>query len=153
MYDGKKVYGPYTRKDGRQVVVLKTPGNVYDLQTVSYPKYLVEMYLGRYLSEGETVDHIDGNFNNNNLDNLRVVSRKEHCRSHVNQKEYHTKYCVICGKEFITRENSRITCGSPKCVGKCAHLDGHNKGNHIKRDSNTYKDVRYLLQNIQSIKS
>ena len=38
MYENKKVYGPYTRKDGRQVVILKTPGSNKDHQTISYPK-------------------------------------------------------------------------------------------------------------------
>lgn len=151
MYDGMKVYGPYKRKDGRQVVILKTPGSKKDHRTVSYPKYLVEMYLGRYLLDNETVDHIDGDFNNNNLDNLRVVSREEHCRSHTKQKEVHTKQCVICGKSFITTNNSRIICGSPSCAGKCAHIDGHNRGNHVDREKNTYTSPRYLIQDIKSI--
>ena len=45
MYDDKKVYGPYTRKDGRQIVILKTPGSIKDHQTISYPKYIVECAL------------------------------------------------------------------------------------------------------------
>ena len=151
LYDGKKVYGPYTRKDGRQVVILKTPGSKKDHQTVSYPKYLVEMYIGRYLTDSETVDHIDGDFTNNSLDNLRIVERSEHCKSHNLHKESHIKQCVICGKEFTTTNNKRIICDSPSCAGKCAHIDGHNKGNHIKRDKNTYKDVRYIIKDIKSV--
>lgn len=153
MYEGKKLYGPYIRKDGRQVVVLKTPGSVNDLQTVSYPKYLVEMHIGRYLEKDETVDHIDGDFNNNDLDNLRIVPRSEHARSHTIQKETHTKRCVICGKEFTTKENSRVVCGSPSCIGKCAHINGYNKGNNFIREDNTYQDNRYILQNIESVKN
>ena len=30
-------------------------------KTISYPKYIMECYLKRYLNEEETVDHIDGN--------------------------------------------------------------------------------------------
>jgi len=152
MYDGKKVYGPYTRKqDGRQIVILKTPGSVYDTQTVSYPKYLVETYLNRYLEPNETVDHIDGDFHNNSLNNLRVVSREEHCRSHAKQKEIHIKHCIVCGKEFSTNNNYRKTCGSKSCGGKSAHLNGYNKGNTSIRKSNTYKDNRGILKNIKSI--
>ena len=75
MYDNMKVYGPYTRKDGRQVVILKTPGSSMDHKTISYPKYLVECQLQRYLTKNETVYHIDGDFTNNDLTNLRVVDR------------------------------------------------------------------------------
>ena len=38
--------------------------------TLSYPKYLIEVHLDRYLEKEETVDHIDGNFLNNVISNL-----------------------------------------------------------------------------------
>ena len=72
----KDVYGPYQGKDGRFRVIVNG-------KTVSYPKYLVEQTLGRDLDKNETVHHIDGNPANNSLDNLQVISRKEHCRSHA----------------------------------------------------------------------
>lgn len=72
----KDVYGPYQGKDGRFRVIVNG-------KTVSYPKYLVEQTLGRKLDKNETVHHIDGNPANNSLDNLQVISRKEHCRSHA----------------------------------------------------------------------
>ena len=46
---------------------------------MSYPKYLMEIYLERYLEENKTIDHIDGNPLNNELSNLRVLNRQEHC--------------------------------------------------------------------------
>jgi len=46
-----KVYGPYTRKDGRQHVILYENGT---RKTVSYPKYLLETKLGRPLDSNET---------------------------------------------------------------------------------------------------
>ena len=71
-----KMYGPYTRKDGRQHIVL------YDFEknirkTVSYPKYLLEQKLGRELLPNETCDHIDGDHTNNDLDNLQILTREE----------------------------------------------------------------------------
>lgn len=131
VYEGYRVYGPYTRKkDGRQIVIL------YDSQsqkrrTVSYPKYLVEKELDRYLDVDETIDHIDGNFINNNLENLRIVPRSEHSRSHVLESMYISKKCCICGKQFISKDRNRKTCGSKSCNGKCAHILGHNLGNNI----------------------
>lgn len=83
-----KVYGPYLRKDGTR-------------QTISYPKYLVEEALNRKLTENETVDHIDGNFNNNDLSNLRIINRNEHCfEDHVFRNKETEFTCVYCGKKF-----------------------------------------------------
>ena len=152
MYENKKVYGPYTRKDGRQVVILKTPGSHNDHQTISYPKYLIECHLNRYLEDNETVDHIDGNFNNNDLSNLRVVDRAEHCRSHTSKRETITKICVICNKPFETTDVNRVTCGSKSCRGKCAHINGQNKGNSFTYDKpNTLIDMRNSIKHIKSV--
>ena len=152
MYEGKKVYGPYTRKDGRQVVILKTPGSEKDHKTISYPKYLVECHINRYLTDNETIDHIDGNFYNNELSNLRIVDRSEHCRSHNKVKQTLYKKCVICGKSFNTTDNNRVTCGSKSCRGKCAHIDGYNMGNSFTYDKeNIFIDVRDSLSHIKSI--
>lgn len=152
VYEGYKVYGPYTRKkDGRQIVIL------YNLEsrerkTVSYPKYLVEKELGKYLGMDETVDHIDGNFLNNDIDNLRIVSRSDHSRSHTLENMYISKKCCICGKTFISKNRNRKTCGSKSCNGKCAHMLGHNLGNDISNTS----DIRLLLSHrsdLDNIKS
>lgn len=152
MYENKKVYGPYTRKDGRQVVILKTPGSNKDHQTISYPKYLVEQHLKRYLTADETVDHIDGDFTNNELSNLRVVNREEHCRSHISKREVLTKICTICGKSFETNNVNRTTCGSKSCRGKCAHINGFNQGNSFTYDRhNKLIDMRDSITYIKSV--
>lgn len=77
MYEDYKVFGPYFRKDGRQHIIVVKDGVK---STISYPKFLVESYLGRKLSDQETIDHIDGNFLNNDFKNLRIVERKQHSK-------------------------------------------------------------------------
>ena len=58
--DNKKVYGPYRKSDGRQIVIIK---DINGTRTVSFPKYIMEEHLGRELHpDKETVDHIDFNF-------------------------------------------------------------------------------------------
>jgi hypothetical protein len=42
-----KIYGPYTRKDGRKHVIVHYDGG--RIRTVSYPKWLMEQHLGREL--------------------------------------------------------------------------------------------------------
>lgn len=152
VYEGYTCYGPYIRKDGRQHVVLINRQNV-DKQriTVSYPKYIVERYLNRYLTEDETIDHIDGNFSNNSLSNLRIVSRKLHAKSHTKHRKEFIKHCVICNKIFRTNNNNLITCSSKSCRGKCAHINGHNKGNSFIREKNEYLSYRSLVEEILSV--
>ena len=160
VYDGYKVYGPYYRKDGRQHVILAEVGlgRKGKRITVSYPKFLVEEHIGRKLEPDETVDHIDGNFSNNSLDNLRIVPRKDHCRSHACCRKEIVKVCVICGKEFITHNNKRVTCGSRQCIGKCTRntmtLDEAmelDKKIENSRGENKYMSLRSLIQEIESV--
>lgn len=90
-----RVYGPYLRKDGRQHVIVITGSN---RRTVSYPKFLMEQKLGRQLDPDlETVDHIDGDFTNNNFSNLRIISRSQHTKEDAVRAVSITQACVWCG--------------------------------------------------------
>jgi len=95
--------------------------------SVSYPKFLVEVALGRLLDpQKETIDHIDGDFTNNSWDNMRIVPISKH----VSQDNY--KYvttmkltCPMCGTKFTIRTSklfSRLRAGmaGPFCSRQCA---------------------------------
>lgn len=125
-----KTYGPYQRKDGRRHVVH------YDFEkkirkTQSYPRYLMELALGRKLKSWETVDHINNDPTDDRVENYQVLTRKEN-----NQKSivFHGKtaqiielICFSCGISFkreLRRETERIKANrsgpfcSKECVGK-----------------------------------
>lgn len=121
----QKIYGPYLRKDGRQQLVIKTDDK---LTTISYPKWLMEQHLGRKLESWETVDHIDNNPLNNDLQNLQILSRAENARKSVVYAEQIQLKCKCCGSLFFKRKALEIYeravrkkdgpfC-SKKCVGK-----------------------------------
>lgn len=93
-----KTYGPYLGRDGRYRMVLKF--NDGTKKGISYPKYLMEMHLDRYLDENETIDHIDGNPLNNDLSNLRILDRQEHCHNDTIRNNKLTVNCTYCGKTF-----------------------------------------------------
>jgi len=124
-----KVYGPYTRKDGRQHVILYKNGK---RQTVSYPKYLLEQKIGRSLLPYETCDHIDGDFTNNHLDNLQVLSRSDNSAKAMALKCAEKAYfvCPECNMSFY--KNMRDVRGNqikqkkagPFCSKKCAGYYG-----------------------------
>lgn len=122
-----KILGPYLGKDNRLRVVLKY--GIGDHRLVSYPKYLMELHLDRYLTEDETVDHIDGNPLNNDITNLRVLPRSQHCSNDALRNKDVVVTCAYCGKEFTIpggkicyrnrkdRNQSGYFC-SKRCIGK-----------------------------------
>jgi DNA-binding transcriptional regulator YiaG len=46
-------------------------------------RYVMEQYLGRKLSRDEVVHHKDGNKENNDIENLELMSLSEHSRQHM----------------------------------------------------------------------
>ena len=128
-----KVYGPYTRKDGRQVVI-----KIWDegRTTQSYPRYLMELHLGRELLPEEEVDHIDNDFSNNVIENFQLLSKKENRikemeRPHRKRKLF-KGICSICGAMFEkylneVAHNRRKGKAGPFCSRKCAGIYSTNK--------------------------
>lgn len=118
------VHGPYKRKDGRQIVIVID--NNGKRRTVSYPKWLMELQLGRKLDPNlETVDHIDSNIDNNNLENLRLVPRDEHSADDTRRVKNVTFDCAWCNKEFersprLIRDKSKKNKAGPFCSRPCA---------------------------------
>lgn len=130
VYKDYKVYGPYRRKDGRQHMVIKD-GNSKKT-TVSYPKYLTEKRLGRYLTEDETIDHIDNDFNNNSPENIRILSRKRHGEEDAIRLKPMLFLCPECGIKFYEEgkrlhdiiSNRRRGKAGPFCSRSCAGIYG-----------------------------
>lgn len=132
VYENCKFYGPYlSEKDKRLRCVLVFPNG--KKKTVSYPKYLMEVHLDRYLEENETVDHIDGNPLNNEIENLQILTRALHAFLDAKRNKDTVVTCEHCGKKFLikgssirnrnrnTRSNSGYFC-SKSCSGKYGKL-------------------------------
>lgn len=119
-----KVFGPYKRPDGRQIVIVVE--NNGKRRTVSYPKWLLEMQLGRKLDPNlETVDHIDSNFDNNDLSNLRIVERREHSGDDTRRVKNLDLNCAWCNNEFqrsprLIRDKAKKQKAGPFCSRNCA---------------------------------
>lgn len=98
--------------------------------TVYEHRLLMEKALGRKLRSGEVVHHIDGNPSNNSLNNLEILSNREHAKHHAAQKSQEAQLelsCLMCRKVFTrTRCQERYYrkigkkgpfCGK-SCVGR-----------------------------------
>lgn len=54
---------------------------------LKYGRLIMEGHLGRSLTTNECVHHMDGDFLNNSVKNLQVVSRDEHMKFHPHSEE------------------------------------------------------------------
>ncbi len=52
------------------------------------------------------IHHIDGNPKNNDISNLKCVSKREHSEIHFNQKEYAAAYAILKRTKGITKDFS-----------------------------------------------
>ena len=80
-------------------------------------RWIMQQHLGRKLGRFELVHHINGDKMDNRLENLEVVTPKEHAERHGWQKHPLTKACVYCGEMFTphpTKRKRAKTC-SPEC--------------------------------------
>jgi HNH endonuclease len=121
------VYGPYTRKDGRKHVIHHIDGK---RRTQSYPRYLMEQFLGRLLEDWETVDHVNEDPTDNRIENLQILTLPANIAKHFDQNNKRAKMltfdCPICGASFEISENqwknnqvSKKRSG-PYCSKRCA---------------------------------
>lgn len=150
VYSDYKVYGPYNRNDGRLHVCLVAK-NGQSRKTVSYPKFLLEVHLGRLLTADETVDHIDGDFRNNAITNLQILPRAKHASLDAKRRVVPEVACPVCGDTFLpsrnqTRRRNRDTAG-PFCSKRCTGAYGasvQNGGAVVGRTPVTvaYKSVK-----------
>jgi hypothetical protein len=125
-YQGYKVYGPYIRPDGRKhVICIKGEERI----TVSYPRYVIEVHLGRKLPKDLDVHHIDGNETNDDISNLDLRPHGLHQSEHGNHS-FIQFICPVCEKTFelswqkVQKRKSEQKRGKglsgPYCSRKCS---------------------------------
>lgn len=106
------VLGPYKRKDGRQHLVLNdstaSRSDRRKTRTLSYPKALMECFLGKRLKKNQTVDHVDDDFTNNRRKNLQVLTRKQNAAKAPRTGASTHKHIVAYSRSSIGRQASSI---------------------------------------------
>lgn len=133
--------------------------------TISYPKYLMELNLNRYLSEEETIQHLDGNPLNNDLSNLTILNRSEHSKTDAIRVNDVILTCQWCNKNFLVKgsklrqrlrsdRNSNSFC-SKQCSGKYGQSVqiGNPRLNKVKIERTYYieRDNSNIINEEQNI--
>lgn len=121
--DIKKIYGPYKNKLNRLHIIILYWDN--SRETISYPKWIMEQHLGRKLDPVlETIDHINRDFTDNRIENLRIVPLQTNVKDDVIRVKDILCTCVYCGKTFYRKpsylqHNSKLKKAGPFCSREC----------------------------------
>ena len=99
MREVNRVYGPYERKNGRKFVILLFKDGTRT--TRQYARYLMEQELGRELTSDEEVDHRDRNHTNDEISNLRVISKEQHKDEDQKRRIPVEWKCPLCDEKFV----------------------------------------------------
>lgn len=105
-------------------------------------RIIMENHLGRILDNDEVVHHIDGNKRHNTIENLKLMTAKEHVILHARKgRKMIMLKCPECGKEFVRERQQtylgkgqgNYTCCSATCRGKFSrHIQLHGETEQVK---------------------
>ena len=87
---------------------------------VLHHRVVMENHIGRLLTSNEVVHHIDGDKHNNDINNLELMSQKEHTKLHAKKgRSYIQCICPNCNKIFEREKRNYHPNTTPKCSRKC----------------------------------
>ena len=106
-------------------------GKVYEKDATGHYKKLhreVWKFFNGSIPKGYAIHHRDFNAGNNQLENLQLVTKKQHQQIHVPKgwqipKPFKTFVCDWCGKEYQAQDNGR----NHFCSTKCCDASNYNK--------------------------
>jgi len=97
-----EIISRYTQTSNGYVKLYLSNGKV-----VGEHRWLMEQKVGRKLGYNEVVHHLDGNPQNNSLDNLEIRQRSQHAAEHGSTvgRPMITLVCAHCNEEFEREEH------------------------------------------------
>lgn len=143
-----------SKGDYDYTVVIDHPKRTIVGSYVLAHRHIMELSLGRYLSDDEVVHHINEDKKDNRIENLQLLSRSEHSKlhTHVDQIEC---ICGYCGSVFylgprdyrqrLKRSTSKILYCDRNCWIKdprCKPPSNKGRNYHIK-SSEGHRSSKY----------
>ncbi len=126
--------------EGRRTLILFNSSD--DRTSTQYARYLLAVKLGRFLNDDEQVDHKDNDKTNDNINNLRLLTKtenrlKEQIRYLEEDQICFGYYCAYCETKFILTErqkNMKMKAGTEYafCSRSCASLHQHKRSEVFK---------------------
>jgi hypothetical protein len=76
------------------------------------------------IRQGYVVHHIDDNKQNNSIQNLQIISKRDHQVRHITSCGRMEKHCVVCGKTFqvVVKFKNHARYCSGKCCSNASRL-------------------------------
>ena len=106
-------------------------------------RYVYQEYIKRPLLRGELIHHKNGDKSDNRIENLEIMTPKEHSMHH-NQKYPLTKKCEACGKEYMPHPTKRAR--SKTCSRECFIKFQSLKLRKPNAPNSMYRDCAYPCQ-------
>ena len=153
----KRIHGPYNNSNGRPfVIIINDDGS---RRTVQLARHIMEEHLKRDLDpELETVDHIDRDYNNNDISNLRLVPRDVHSADDTRRVKLEKFICDTCGATFersprLVRDKSKKGATGIFCGRSCSGIYNRKRQlNQIdKLPVQPYIESTYYRKNKEAI--
>ena len=107
-------------------------------------RFIMEQKLGRQLDRFELVHHINENKRDNRIENLKVVTPKEHAIEHGQWKHQKIKKCEVCGIEYEPKPTKRAT--SKTCSKECRYKLTSLTNRNESAPNSMYRENAYQSQ-------
>lgn len=106
-------------KSGRKLVDMVNSEK--DRTTISYARYLFCVKLGFVIDPELEVDHIDGDCSNDSVENLQILTKKDHAeKTNLDRRRSITILtCPYCYEDFERYTNQIKKGTTPKCSRSC----------------------------------
>lgn len=121
-----------TNKEPRRVVTLRKPSG--EMTSLSYAKYLYTSHYNCSISDGDQVDHINGDKMDDRIENLQVISGTYNRQKDHKRKKMVLRTCPVCNEKFLFPEANLPTHPNPCCSRRCGGIKSHQT---LKQKDNT----------------
>ena len=106
----EKILKPFSNRKGYQYIILCDMDGTHKRDAIH--RLVAKVFIPNKNKERYDIDHKDGNTANNNMSNLRWVTRKENCQNPITNSRMEDKVCksvIRLGKDGEMKEYQKMT--------------------------------------------